>query len=482
MKILNNLLKRSEGLCSKIKNNRREIYSTKFPKYDYISGNVTNTNTNTNTNTSTNNTNSLKVILNKNTKLSNKNIIFMKKFKNFRNNAIKVDSVIKGEIVIQTFWSDFVHLCILDSELGKNNFGLDPNSGFNSDLDYTNLNDDSYFVFQDPESFIDYKNESEFNKCDIKINENESNIVEIINHDKPIPLPSDNELNLSMISRIPQEFNLDIKTDGNLKIINAGDSKLLADKYIKIEFNLFDNESKEFNIFEGKRLRTENFYLKANNRISVNIKSYLEANIVNFVSLHTSIIRIKKMGIVKEGYFKLNEADFDCRSIYGPKITGNYLEFNINDGNISIGTLQGNVRINVNKNAKINIDNLECQNFELNCNNQQGDSLIEIFINDVGQSCFINSGRNKLVLYINSEKNGSFKIKTNLDIIGKEKNPKESPNDDKLQIINVNASISPNILELSSWDYTRKKIESKIKERGSKPNVPPKDNNSNYTK
>ena len=139
--------------------------------------------------------------------LSNSNIIFMKKIDNVRNSCLKIKNC-NYDLVFQTIWSNFIHSTILDKNKKNSDFP-------NNDLDYTNYSENSYLIFQKDESFFDYN----FNNDQVWLKEiNKDNI--------DLNIPNNNNNDLTIISRIPEEFSLNIESSKNILINNTGDSKL----------------------------------------------------------------------------------------------------------------------------------------------------------------------------------------------------------------------------------------------------------------
>jgi hypothetical protein len=403
--------------------------------------------------------------------ISNSNLITMKKLKNYRNNTLNVD--MKGsDLIFQTIWSDFVHFSLFE----RNHI----NKNFNCEFDYSKYDEESYTIFQDESIFTDYEESSEKNSSMINFTSTE-NEMKITN-------TNEGKGDFTLITRIPQEFNLNLKTDRNIKIVNTGDSKLLADKQISIKF--YDHHSHEqgdinkstinsntnTNTFEAKRIRTTNFNLLTGeeNRFVSNIRSYLEAEFINFVSKNISHIRIKKLGVVKEGLFHLKKTNLDIRSIYGPvekqekeekleEITKRQirlLTFKIEGGNINLGSVQGNVAfelLNSSESFESNlfIDSLDCDRFHLK---SQTDHLnrCEVFVNKVNNSCLFELKKVKnFILFVNVDTKEDFVVSYNNSIIY------GSTQDGNKSVIEVKSETRPEILEVSSWDYMKRRIERK---------------------
>lgn len=390
--------------------------------------------------------------------LNYKNIFFMKKLENARSKSINLHSTTNTDIIFQTFWSDFLHLSFFNKNKTYENSDLLAKSS----LDFANYNDDSYIIFQNEKDFIDY--ESQRNSAD------ETNFTYNLSEtdEKEINFSTDNNNSLDekcLITRIPQEFNIDVEADGDVRIINSGDSKLIADKKIKINFT----ETKDLsypNIFEGKRLRTENFFLDGKNRmLYVTIKSYLEAKKIFFQILNSSKIRIKKLGVVNEGIFNLNNCEADIRSIYGPVKDNEQLEFNIKNTNLMVGSVQGNIKILSEEFSKITIENLECNNFFFKSSNKDEISELEIFINNVKNSLKIEGEGIKIILYLNLDSQVKFSVRHNESFIYNNYVNSESTGGDSSKIIEIKSNSIPEIIEITSWEYMKRKIERKIKSK-----------------
>lgn len=389
------------------------------------------------------------------TQLSNRNLIMMKKLKNFRNNTLNVD--LKGsDIIFQTIWSDFVHISLFD----KNS----ENHNINTEFDYAKYDEESYTIFQDENIFTDFS-ETDGESVNLLSSENEIKITNVENK---------REIDLTLITRIPQEFNLNLKTDKNIKFVNTGDSKLIADKHISIEFynsSTDKNETSLIKTFDAKRIRTSNFNLVSHNNIFIaSIRSYLEAEFVNFISLNKSNIRLKKLGVVKEGFFHLKETNMDIRSIYGPvekekifnsETINKNITFRIEGGNLNIGSIQGNVSFEFfdsdeNKEFESNlfIDNLDCDKFAIK-SEAENFNRCEMFINKINSSCVFDVKKVKhFIIFVNIDTKEDFVVKHNNSVIYGIYNKDKS-------VIEVNSETKPEIMEVSSWDYMKRRIEKK---------------------
>ena len=401
--------------------------------------------------------------------LGNSNLIMMKKLANFRNNTLNVD--MKGsDLIFQTIWSDFVHVSYFE----RNKI----NKYFQSKFDYSKYDEESYTIFQDESIFTDYEDKAEIDDNHLsKINyESTENEMKISNS-------TQEKGDFTLITRIPQEFNLNLKTDRNIKIVNTGDSKILADKEISIEFYESNHKGDEnekiisnTNIFEAKRVRTTNFNLISGegNKLTASIRSYLEAEYLKFVSKNSSTIRIKKLGVVKEGLFDLKRTNLDIRSIYGPvekkeisyrndeiKTPSKLLTFKITGGNLNLGSIQGNVKLEFIDTeiceSNLFIDSLDCEKFYLKSNTSNLNKC-EVFINEVKTSCLfeLNKALKSFILFVNVDKKEDFVVRYNNSIIYGD------PENGNKSVIEVKSETKPEILQVSSWDYMKRRIERKI--------------------
>jgi hypothetical protein len=377
-----------------------------------------------------------------------------------------------SDLIFQTIWSDFVHICYFDRNK--------KNKNFHSEFDYSKYDEESYTIFQDESIFTDYEDKDEIDdNHSSKINyESTENEIKINNSMK-------DKVDSTLITRIPQEFNLNLKTDRNIKIVNTGDSKILADKQISIEFydlssNYKGNENEKIisnntNIFEAKRIRATNFNLFSGegNKLVANIKSYLEAEYLKFVSKNSSNIRIKKLGVVKEGLFDLKQTNLDIRSIYGPvekkeildandqtKTPVRLLTFKIDGGNLNLGSIQGNVKLEFidseTRESNLFIDSLDCDSFYLKSNTSYLNKC-EVFINEVKTSCLFEVNKVKsFILFVNVDTKEDFVVSYNNSIIFGD------PHNGNKRVIEVKSETKPEILQVSSWDYMKRRIERKI--------------------
>lgn len=348
-------------------------------------------------------------------KFSNSNIRFMKLFKtmNAGSASYKLNNT---PIVFQTIWSDLAHISVFDKNYDQNKH--------NYEIEFKDFEQTSYQVFQDNSTFPEY------NTSD--------NCVEIKQTDSDkFNLEKTSEEELLMISRIPQEFNLEVETNRDVNIVNTGDSKLVSDKFFKVKMS-------GENRFDCRRLRTNTFDFVAQN-VYFAIKSSLETKVFNFNSIE-AFISIKKLGVVNSGVINIKFGDIDIRSIYSTLT--DFLELNIEEGNIKIGSLQGNMKINT-VSSNILIENLDCNRLIINSSQN---NEIEIFINNIKEASEINT--NEIVphkLFINIEALKGFSIKWNGDLLyGVPENT---------NILSMNTKLKPEIKEVEYWDYMKRKIQ-----------------------
>jgi len=347
------------------------------------------------------------IIQNTNTpkKLTNENILFLKKLNNFRNNEVEY-VLLNTECIFQTIWSDFAYVCFINNDENfKNNLQK-------TNIDFIRTDDDSYSIFQDENAFIDYEESNEFGKYDYKI-ENENSTTSqkfILKNYRSKNENSNKEKNYTLICRIPQEFNINLKTNKDVKILNMGDSKLLADKQFIINFSNFEevkNIDENSNVIKNKtvnldlkRIRSKNIKINAEKGFNLNLtaKSYMEAENLEINIPESSILRLKKIGITNLAEINLKNSSLDVRSVFGPNInireeieesnkkpnnqetgnqTLNYILYNCEKSLINIGSIQGNNYFNLNS-CNLTIDNIDCTSFILKSKNTDE---IRIFLN-----------------------------------------------------------------------------------------------------
>jgi len=378
------------------------------------------------------------------TSLSNKNIQLMQKFENARNNKLTLKS--KADLHFQTLWSNFCHIILYTNPTVTNS---DTNS-IPNDINFLDLSDMSNSVFQDDNKFINFNsntlNTSQLSKEYHPFSDSNNNNITLINYINPV-----------IVTRIPEEFNLDLETDKNIIITNSTDSKLNGD--VKITFS---SKSEDIcNLFQTKSIRSVNFSLNSLNYCNMLIKSSLECQYFNFQS-KLSILKIKKFGLVNKGLIKSNIAEIDIRSYFGPKNKNEELKIEVNYGEILFGACQGNLRIESND-AKIVLDNIECEDVNINTKS----SYIEAFINKIG-SMNISSVESEIILYLN-EDNSSLKVfyenENKYIFEPKKRDERKEGNqadEDSLSIIKISSNKKPVISTISAWDYIKKKIERKI--------------------
>jgi hypothetical protein len=346
---------------------------------------------------------------------SNTNIRIMKLYKNM--NVGSMNFMLNNTpVILQTIWSDLMHVTVFDKNYSDNKNKYD--------IDFKDFEETSYQVFQDNTMFPEYKTDD---KC-ISVEHNELCKYEI---------RKENNDELLMISRIPQEFNLEIQTNRDIYIVNTGDSKLVSDKYFKV------NNTGE-NIFECRRLRTNIFDFVAE-KIYFSIKSSLETKVLKFICIE-AIISIKKLGVVNNGIFDIKNGNLDIRAIYASQT--DFIEMNVYQGMIKIGSLQGNMKINT-INANIIIENLDCNSLIVNSSQN---NEIEIFINNIKEESVINSNEDSPhKFFINKEANNSFTIIWKKDIL-------YGTNDNR-NVLMLNTKLKPDICEVEYWDYMKRKIQ-----------------------
>jgi hypothetical protein len=348
-------------------------------------------------------------------KFSNSNIRKMKLYKNMSAGS-GVFKLTNTPIVFQTIWSDMAHIAVFDKNYSGNSEKYD--------IDFKDFEQTSYQVFQDNSMFPEYNIDD---KC-IDVKQTELNGFE---------LRKISEDQLFMINRIPQEISLDIDTDSDINIVNTGDSKLVADKFFKVNM-------KGENKFDCRRLRTNTFDFIAE-YVIFTIKSSLETKVFNFKCLESTIF-IKKLGVVNHGSLSARIGNIDIRSIYSTQ--KEWLEMNIYEGMIKIGSLQGNLKIDTNS-ANIIIENLDCNKLIID---SKDNNEIEIFINNIKEESEINTNEiNPHKLFINKEASQSFSIIWNNELL-------YGLSDNK-NIMKLNTKVRPEISEVEYWDYMKRKIQ-----------------------
>jgi len=402
----------SRNIYSSIMNKKINPFSI-FRKNNFIKISESNKNFSTLKNTIQNPNNNTSINNNKKS-LSNENICFLKKLDNFRNNGVEY-KVYNTECIFQTIWSDFAYVSYLNERKTFNN-NLDKNN-----IDFIRTDDDSYTIFQDESAFIDFEEEkitkTESYSYETQ-NENSSKFqnfcfenLEEKNHSKTTTDNKHRDQH-TLITRIPQEFNISLNTNKSVKILNMGDSKLLADKLVKINLTHFaNNEQQENNQnseqravvdLEMRRVRSNIISITAEKgfKVKLTARSYLEAEILKISIPDESNFRVKKIGVAKNGKIKLRDAQIDIRAVFSPNkhlntndkapeslicendtqsANANYLEFSCENSNLNIGSLQGNNYFDLNS-CNLIIDNVDCDNFILKSSNTKS---IEIFLNSL---------------------------------------------------------------------------------------------------
>ncbi len=333
---------------------------------------------------------------NKNIELSNQNIFFLKKLNNFRNNGV-VYTLHNTECIFQTLWSNFAYVSLI------NNNKTYENNLEKSSIDFISTDDNSYTIFQDESSFVDLEDKDEINNFKYKIANEDSSTLQNFELSNEKNKNGKNQDNYTLVTRIPQEFNINLKTNKSVKIVNMGDSKLLGDKEIKIHFVNYDtftgfdktgltNKLNEDQIHEVnlelKRVRSNNinFCAEKNFKVKLTARSYIEGENLNIDIPRESVFRVKKIGVANKGKINLNKSEIDIRSVFSPtnensdlnnensicnnlNVNSNlnenknykYLEFIGKNSNINIGSLHGNNFINTEE-CNIIIDNVDCEN------------------------------------------------------------------------------------------------------------------------
>jgi hypothetical protein len=347
--------------------------------------------------------------------ISNKNIYYMRRFDDTRGGLLQLAG---SEIVCQTIWSNFTHLSLFNTCKEYQN-------GIGDEVDYSRFDNDSYIVFQDENVFnthVDLDSQ-----------------VKVEYRDNTVNLgwtPPNNVL----IARIPQESNLDLSA-ATIKIINSGDSKLIADKIITLNMIGWEN------FFEAKRIRAERLDFGSRNSLDFMIKSYIEAKVVDFFG-ESVYMTVKKLGVVDRGSFTIKSGSVDIRSAYLPQ-TG-ICAFNIGMGKLTLGSCHGNLIINTD-NAKINIENLDCGQLIIK---SMEDNECEIFITNIQKNSKISSFNTvPYKLFINEEnKNLSIKCdRTGTLLYGSD--------GDGSPTLFVDSYTQPIVTSISSWEYMKRKIQ-----------------------
>ena len=361
--------------------------------------------------------------------ISNSNIVYMKKIDNARNSTLNIKDC-KNDLIFQTIWSNFIHSTIID----RNKKNLDfPNN----DLDYTNYSENSYLIFQKDESFFNY-------------NENLNWLIEKNKDNIDLNIPNSDEV--LVISRIPEEFSLNINSSGNVTINNSGDSKLQGN----IKINFTSDESK-FHNFEARKIRSMIFsILCEKGNLNLIIKSSLEVEKLELVSIF-SHIKIKKLGLTISGLIKSGISEIDIRSIYNNSPT-NFLVIENERGFINLGNVQGNLKI-LSKESKIIIDSLDCKECEIITESSE----ISIFFNSLEKNAQIHSKNGQINLFVNSDNTELFNIfyvDKNIFLL--------KSNEKNANTINISSVIEPKLTKISSWEYIKEKIERKLNLKNNK--------------
>lgn len=380
--------------------------------------------------------------------LSNENICFLKKLNNFRNNGVEYN-VFNTECIFQTIWSNFAYVGFADENKTFNN-NLEK-----SNIDFTRTDDDSYSIFQDELAFVDFEDKEKTDNYTYKTeNETSSTLQKFVFSNLNEAKSKIGKQKFSLITRIPQEFNINLSTNRSVKIVNMGDSKLLGDKEIKINFTHFaDKENQELGQteesvnLEMRRARSNNISITAEKgfKVKLTARSYLEAESLKINLPSESTFRVKKIGVAENGKINLNNSDLDIRSVFSPNKNSNAddasespsssgiraqshstksLEFSCENSNLNIGSLQGNNFFHLN-NCNLIIDNVDCDNFILKSSNSIG---VELFINSL----------EKL------EENDFFYLHFSEDLCDNKKNNKifgdENINNGKLTLENIESA------------------------------------------
>jgi hypothetical protein len=374
---------------------------------------------------------------------TNKNIFQMRKFTGIRNKLIKFE-LSKCNLILDTMWSDFAHISVLDKDL--------VNSNIREDINYLQVNDDNNTVFQDDNYFIDYLEETYFSQLIVNEEEEERNLAVKLNN-------GDSEKKLSLIGKIPQEINLEIKTDSDVSLFNSGYSKLVADKGLYFAFT--ENSYKKTINFEAKRLRAGDFYLFSKANLVMNVKSYIETKNLLIICEKYTDMRIKKLGVVGNGKIEIKEGNCKINSIYGPVYDKNELMIENKRGDVEITNLQGNISLKLNE-GDLLITNVEGSKMNLELSAMK---RVELFFSAFKTEARVNiNSRNeskKLTILINKEINSALSILSN----GKEiyKKNKEKFQEENLSVLSIISSLDPEIKEISSWEYLKSRILNKEK-------------------
>ena len=117
------------------------------------------------------------------------------------------------DVNYSTFWNDFSHYSIYAP--GASTSAAPP-------IDYSAVNQDQS-MFQELEQYIDFENENigvQFSRNEFAGDRWEENF-EVQELEQQVG-------QFAMYAHIPQDFNLDIETNGSITGVNPGDSKFLG--------------------------------------------------------------------------------------------------------------------------------------------------------------------------------------------------------------------------------------------------------------
>jgi hypothetical protein len=162
------------------------------------------------------------------------------------------------------------------------------------------------------------------------------------------------------------------------------------------------------------------------------------------------------LGVVKHGEINLKNTDLEIRSIYGPKLE-HPLTLNISESKLQLGSIQGNIKISSSNECQVIIENMECLSFEFTSTNDEH-SYLEIFINSIQSPLKIKGEKIKTLIILNSENIASASIIHNGNKISTNAENEEN-------IIDIQSQTNPSIMKMTSWEFMKRKIENKIKNK-----------------
>jgi hypothetical protein len=139
-----------------------------------------------------------------------KNVFKMKKVPNSRNKILNLN-LKSCDYIFQTFWADFSHFTFASKNFENVDKELNGNMNNLEKLDITDYSNEENIVFQNENDFVDYEhNDSAINSMINFSSQENINIEESEFHNSKLLKEK------LLISRIPQESNLDLKLEGNL--------------------------------------------------------------------------------------------------------------------------------------------------------------------------------------------------------------------------------------------------------------------------